>query len=685
VTTFFRLRDVPVEHKAKALRTLAEQGHARSDNSVFDCKSETFMAIPGAPFSYWLTDKLRDVFEHVSRFESPTRSAKQGLVTTDDGRFLRLWYEVHSLTPSKWYAFAKGGAYSPYYSDVFLVVDWSYDGAQSWAIYQARKDVVGGIIKNSTFYFRPGLTWSLRAEGLSFRVLPSACIFSHKGPAVFAAGDHPVTLLSTAAVLNSQTFSFLVAAQVARTELAQSYEVGLIRQTPFAPLSAEDTALLADLARRAWSLKKSLDITNETSHAFILPTAQIGKVIDLDQEMIERSIATIKTEIDTRASTLYGIGPEDRAMIEASEYTHMDDESATTPQGDSESEVDGDVDIAQTDALISWFMGVAFGRFDIRLATGERKPPPEPEPFDPLPTRSPGMWPEGEPRDVEPPAILVDDPGHKLDLTKAVAAVAERIGADEPDKLRGWLAKELFPLHIKMYSKSRRKAPIYWQLATPSASYSVWLYLHAFTKDSLFHVQELVTTKAEHEERVLERLRSEQQQDSSTSASRKALAAQEAFVDELRGMLEEVTRVKPLWQPDLDDGVVINFAPLWRLVPHHKPWQKELRTTWDSLVAGEYDWAHLAMHLWPERVVPKCATDRSFAIAHGLEDVFWWQDDAGKWKPRATPTRPVADLVAERSSTAVQAARDSLLTAASPGGGSGKARRKRATGPRSRG
>ena len=88
-------------------------------------------------------------------------------------------------------------------------------------------------------------------------------------------------------------------------------------------------------------------------------------------------------------------------------------------------------------------------------------------------------------------------------------------------------------------------------------------------------------------------------------------------------MRDEVTRVAPLWNPDLDDGVVLVMAPLWRLVPQHKPWQKELKTHWDELCAGKYDWAHLAMHLWPERVVPKCAEDRSLAIAHGLEDVFW--------------------------------------------------------------
>ena len=66
--------------------------------------------------------------------------------------------------------------------------------------------------------------------------------------------------------------------------------------------------------------------------------------------------------------------------------------------------------------------------------------------------------------------------------------------------------------------------------------------------------------------------------------SARTLAAQEAFVEELRAFLDEVKRVAPLWKPNLDDGVVINFAPLWRLVPQHKPWQKELKSTWDALV-----------------------------------------------------------------------------------------------------
>jgi hypothetical protein len=125
------------------------------------------------------------------------------------------------------------------------------------------------------------------------------------------------------------------------------------------------------------------------------------------------------------------------------------------------------------------------------------------------------------------------------------------------------------------------------------------------------------------------------------AAARKQVANQQALVDELRALSDELKRVAPLWKPDLTDGVIINFAPLWRLVPHHKAWQKDLKSTWDALCAGEYDWAHLAMHLWPERVVPKCTADRSLAISHELEDTFWVEGLRGQWRQRVS----IADTV----------------------------------------
>ena len=230
-------------------------------------------------------------------------------------------------------------------------------------------------------------------------------------------------------------------------------------------------------------------------------------------------------------------------------------------------------------------------------------------------------------------------------------------------ELRDWLASSFFEHYLNRHSKSRRKAPILWQLGTPSGRYCMWLYAHRLTRDSFFQLQnEVVGPKLTHEERQLTSLM-QNAGGSPSAAERKEIAAQEAVVEELRAMLDEVKRVAPLWNPNLDDGVVLTMAPLWRLVPQHKPWQKELKSKWDELAAGKYDWAHLAEHLWPERVVPKCATDRSLAIAHGVEDVFWVEDENDKWKPCTPPVRAIVELVRERSSPAVKAALQSLLDA----------------------
>ena len=196
------------------------------------------------------------------------------------------------------------------------------------------------------------------------------------------------------------------------------------------------------------------------------------------------------------------------------------------------------------------------------------------------------MYPEGE-EPADRPAILVDDEGHADDLTARARAVAERVQVDVPENLRGWLAKEYFPLHVKMYSKSRRQAPIYWQLATPSASYSVWLYIHAFSKDTFFRLAERLCRAEARARRAAPRIASERALRQASAAERRELAAQEGFVEELRAFLDEVKRVSPLWKPNLDDGVIINFAPLWRLVPQNKSLAKGARGHMGRAMPGQ--------------------------------------------------------------------------------------------------
>ncbi len=423
---------------------------------------------------------------------------------------------------------------------------------------------------------------------------------------------------------------------------------------------------------------------------------------------VEAKLTGMQTEIDVLCFSLYGIDDADRrAIIEGSSSSPGDIASDDTDaETDTESEAEGAQEAAAdaatlTAELVCWAVGVAFGRFDVRLATGARPLPPEPEPFDALPVCSPAMLtgddglplsvaPAGYPLKLPEGGVLVDDPNHPRDLTAAVRAVFEVVFGDAADarwneaaalldpreqNLRNWLAKGFFEQHLKRHSKSRRKAPILWQLATAQSSYSVWLYAHRIHKDTFFQVQsELVAEKLAHEERAQATLEKEAGP-SPTPTQRKAIAAQDTLLEELRTLLDEVKRIAPLWLPNLDDGVVLTMAPLFRLVPHYKPWQKELKAAWDGLLAGKFDWAHLAMHLWPERVVPKCATDRSLAIAHGLEDVFWVEATEGKWKARPAPTRSLDALVRERASDAVKASLKSLVEAPIVGAGAGGAKR----------
>jgi hypothetical protein len=106
-------------------------------------------------------------------------------------------------------------------------------------------------------------------------------------------------------------------------------------------------------------------------------------------------------------------------------------------------------------------------------------------------------------------------------------------------------------------------------------------------------------------------------------------------------------------------------------------WRKDCQAIWNELAKGDYDWVHLALHLWPKRVVPKCATDRSLAIAHGLESVFWQEDPEkpGKWIARKVTETEVRDLIAERSSAAVKAAVESLVGATGNEGAPRKGRK----------
>jgi hypothetical protein len=229
---------------------------------------------------------------------------------------------------------------------------------------------------------------------------------------------------------------------------------------------------------------------------------------------------------------------------------------------------------------------------------------------------------------------LADDEGHPNGIVEYVRAVARVIWGGRADRVEEEACERLgvkslrdyfrrpsgfFADHLKRYSKGGRRAPIYWPLSTASGSYTLWLYYPALTDQTLYTAaNDFVGPKREDVGRVAQALRS--RTDRSRDEERRLEQSQDLEL-ELQELQDELLRLAPRWRPDFDDGVQITAAPLWRLF-RHKPWQKVLKETWTKLDTGEYDWAHLAMTYWPERVRARCRTDKSLAIAHGLEELY---------------------------------------------------------------
>ncbi len=552
-----------------------------------------------------------------------------GLSTGANFQWLRLLWEVpnHLLIRSrkesregkKWAFLAKGGEFATFYQKFHVVVDWSGDGQRlgQWKLAElemGRASENNSKCWNQTKYFRPGVTWSARSQkGASFRALPPNSIFGSKGPAILVSDNQEETLLALVALTNSSSFALLLSIQMA----FGSYEVGTIKRTPVPNLDPVQTSSLAEACRRSWSLKRAIDSVEETSLAFLLPELLRSRLGRYDSEQAELELANIQSQINDVAFDLYKFEDGDRAAIDLP-ILLVDDTSGDVSSNDDDAETEVPAD--NQPALLSWCIGVLFGRFDWRLATGERAAPPEPSPFDPLPTKSPGMLPDGADPFHAHFGILVDDQGHSHDLAHLVEEVLGRVDMPVPDDVRRWLQKDFFAFHLQRYSKSRRKAPIYWPLATASGSYTLWLYYPNLSSQTLYTaINDFVEPKLKQVGADVTALRNKGA--ARTRDDEKQFDALQTFELELIELRDTLLQLAPTYKPNHDDGVQISAAPLWPLF-RHKPWQKVLKDTWAKLEKGDYDWAMLAMNYWPERVRERCKSDKSLAIAHALEALY---------------------------------------------------------------
>jgi hypothetical protein len=268
-TVFLRLLAHDDKHAAlaKAVERLRD-GEPSPDVHVVD--SESFRQVPGSPFAYWVSEKVRTLFIKCTPIECGERAARITNETSNDQRWIRATWEVPWDTIGRlkgWVPHAKGGDYSHYYFDLHLLISWN-EALTTYNGYEGTVNRPDHRPASSDYFFRPGISWARRTvAGLSLRALPAGSIFGNKGPAMFVGGDDPDSLLTLLAITNSRAFRGLVELQMT----FGSYEVGVIQRTPIPDLPGDQGAELGDLALSAVESKRFVDSAKETSHVYHLP------------------------------------------------------------------------------------------------------------------------------------------------------------------------------------------------------------------------------------------------------------------------------------------------------------------------------------------------------------------------------------------------------------------------------
>jgi hypothetical protein len=201
MTVFLRL--LQDADKADSLLTSCAAVRSRDDDArLFFVAPQRFQSVPGSPFAYWVSDSTISMFTDYPRAESSDRRFTKGLCTTDDFRFVRVWWEPSRPSSDtedrKWFDFANGSKTRAFYFDPHLSINWFRDGCElkSYLDHKIGKPNQWSRWINSVdHYFRPGVTWPLRSARFSPQILPSGVIFSIRSYAGFQEGDRALVAL----------------------------------------------------------------------------------------------------------------------------------------------------------------------------------------------------------------------------------------------------------------------------------------------------------------------------------------------------------------------------------------------------------------------------------------------------------------------------------------------------------
>lgn len=538
----------------------------------FMCKNSNYDLIPTAPISYWIGQKYYDIFKTNPVF-GEYGNTKKGVLTGNDKRFVRIWYEVEKgkigrgikdyddmLSKNyKWIPATGGGPYRKWYGNFANVINMENDSAE------IRYDNANNFrLRESTYYFRECFTWSEVCRSLAVRYVPQGILFGNSGPVCFLQGD----IYYWMAVLNSKIamefMKFLSPTLTFGPEQLKRVPCVVIDKETIENLSRE----CIDIARKDWD-------DNEVSWDYErnpLASIAIERRKTEDNLKLEDCYKEYEVECSSRISIMkdneeqinrllikgYGLDAEINAVV--------DDKDIVLHRANPQEDIK---------ALVSYSVGCMLGRYSLDetgiINGGEMIDISRYKLFS---------------ADIDGIIPIVDEAYFDDDIVgrfesfistlfgkkylnenmEFVAASLGSKGNNAQEKIRNYFLQDFYKDHCSLYAVNNSgKRPIYWLFdAGKENGFKCLIYLHRYNADTIGLIRSDYLTKAQSMiENALKN--ADYAINSSSSAVDRAQATKKR--DKYIKQLAEIRAYYPALshialqriELDLDDGVKANY------------------------------------------------------------------------------------------------------------------------------
>lgn len=570
---FFRLVDGEEEQKRDAL---VHRRFLYQKSTIDD-----FQLIPGSPIAYWASRGVIDAFQKNPSIDTVS-TFKQGIATSDNSRFLRLWHEVSTsaidrscLSPdelknsaAKWFPYNKGGSYRKWYGNNDLVVNWENDGKEMKDFTATLPQGTWVRLKSREFYCLPNITYSALSSGaFGCRLSEAGFLFDTKGSCIFAEDEK--ILMALSAWLNS------TACQLFLKILCPTLDYSMVGVKKLPVILIDATV---EIAREARDISKTDWDSFEESCDFQIMPAFLHKATTLKE-------STMAADVGYKAglARMKQLEEENnRLFIEA--YGLQEDLSPEI--------LDDQITLYRPDRqedlkrVLSYAIGCVMGRYSLdkkgviyALSGNEGFEPGEYRTFGadedgiiPMLETDWGVRDDATNRIVEFTGIAWPKE-HLEENLKFIADGLDAASHEQPrEAIRRYLATGFYKHHLSIY----KRRPIYWLFSSgKQGAFQCLVYLHRYHEGTLarMRTEYVIPLQGQIAARI-EQLEADKAKATSTSHRNKLqkeqtdLKKQQAelliFEEKLRHLADQKITL------DLDDGVKVNYAKFGDLLADSK-------------------------------------------------------------------------------------------------------------------